>query len=406
MSDQSIVDGKWSISHWNYHEALLKELAFDPDCIFYDQTLRDGLQFSGIEFSQDEKVEIVRRLGRIGIKRIEAGRVSTEQKDVDLVKRIVKLNCGARIFGFCEMSAELVKVAVDCGVEGVVLCFPTNNHGIVEKMGSSVEEVTKIAIEMARTANDLGMETVLFGTDAGRADPESYRQMIGRIAEQAHFDALTFVDTVGGCSPLAIPHIMKFLRTVTDKPLEAHFHNDFGLAVANSIAALACGVRAAHTTVLGMGERTGNAAMEQAAMVLLTMYDKDLGLDMAKLYELCHYVGNAASLPVSPNQPIVGSRIFEIECRENLLGYFHPPPEVAAKYTFPYHWSLVGQNSVDVALGNETNPEALEIVLGLLDKADMAEAEKEKLLQSILTIAEKEKRSVPRKEIAEMIDDY
>lgn len=404
MSDSYEVKDKWSISHWNFCEALKSQLNFDSKIAIHDQTLRDGCQFSGVEFSPDERVEIAERLGQSGVHRIEASRISKNPKDIDVVKRIVSLKTPAKILGFCEMSTDLVKVAADCGVDGVMLCFPSNNHAIEEKMGSTVEAVTEIAIEMAQTANSLGLETILFLTDASRSTPAVYKKMVSDVAAAAKFDALTFVDTIGGCTPVAIPHIVEFLRTVTDKPLEFHFHNDFGLATANTIAALTCGASTAHTTVLGVGERSGNASMEEVVTILRTMYGKDIGIDLTKLYELSHYVSAAAALPIAPNKPLVGDKIFEIECLENLESYIKVPEDIAIKYTFPYKWDLTGHPPATVAMGTESTMEILDYVLGLIGKSIPDAEAKKKALKTIQEKSLTEKRSFSVEEVSKIID--
>ena len=397
---------KWWVSHWNYCDDLLKELAFASPITIHDQTLRDGYQFSGIEFSADERVEIAARLGEIGVPRIEASRVSANRDDLDVIKRIVSLQTPAYVMGFVEMSAELVKYAADCGMSGVILCFPSNDHAIREKMGQTVESVIDVAVEMATTANALGLKTVLFPTDASRATPAVYKKMISDIAAASEFDSLTFVDTIGGCSPRSIPCIMKFLRTITDKPLEFHFHNDFGLATANAVAALTYGASAVHTTVLGIGERAGNASTEEVVMILRAMYSRDLGFKTALFYELSNYVSKAAGFPIAENKPIVGNKIFEVECLENLASYIKVPENIAARYTFPYHWDVVGHPPMEPTLGAESTVEVLEHMFALLGIPVLGHQAMEHILEDMRQAAAREKRSFRKEDLRRFIAKY
>jgi isopropylmalate/homocitrate/citramalate synthase len=405
---QSNTENKegWSVSHWNNCKELLEATEFAQKITIHDQTLRDGTQFSGIELSADDRVEIAARLAGIGVQRIEAGRVSDDPSNLDVIKRIVSLKTQAEIMGFVELSVDDVRRAADCGVDGVMVCFPSNEKAITEKMGIEVQAITDIAIEMVSVANSLGLKTIMFPTDASRATPDAYKKMITDIAREVNFDGLTFVDTIGSCSPRAIPFIFQFLRTFNDKPLEVHFHNDFGLATANTITALTYGASGAHTTVLGIGERAGNAAMEEVVMILLTMYGKNLGLKMERLYDLSMYVGKAAALQIAPNKPIVGNKIFEIECYENLLGYFNVPEDVAVKYTFPFKWDIVGHPPMDVALGSESGIEALDIILHLSEKSSLSPEIKEKVLSTIKQKSLEEKRSFLKDEILSIIAEF
>jgi isopropylmalate/homocitrate/citramalate synthase len=398
--------GKWFISPWNYDTTVRGNLSFQKEILLHDQTLRDGVQFSGIEFSDDEKVEIAARLDAIGVRRIEAGRISTDPAHLNVVKRICSARRNARIMGFVELSTDLIHRAADCGVDGVVLCFPSNEKVITEKMGSSVQEVARLAKQMVETANRLNLKTILFPTDAGRADPKHYASMIGEIMQSGRVDALTLVDTVGGCAPFAIPYIMAFLRTITDKPIEVHFHNDFGLAAANTLMALAHGASVAHTTILGVGERAGNAAFEEVALGLRILAGYDMGIALERLCDLSSYIAKAAALPITPNRPIVGAKIFEIECLENLLGYYKVPEETAVKYTFPFKWDVVGHPPMDFAVGAETTPELFQIILNVLGKKEISDAGQKKLLAEIHRTAIAEKRSIPRTELLTLLAHY
>ncbi|MDO8303744.1 MAG: hypothetical protein Q7T18_10925 [Sedimentisphaerales bacterium] len=397
------IDGKWFVSPWNYDAAVRKDLSFQKEIILHDQTLRDGIQFSGIELSDNEKVEIAARLDAIGVRRIEAGRISAEPAYLNVVKRICSARRNARIIGFVEMSTDLIHHAADCGVDGVALCFPSNEKVITEKMGVSVQEVTRFAGQMVETASRLNLKAILFPTDAGRADPTHYANMIREIMQYGSVDALTFVDTVGGCAPFAIPHIVAFLRTITDKPIEVHFHNDFGNATANTLMALAHGASVAHTTILGVGERAGNAAFEEVTLGLRILAGYDMGIDLERLCDLSNYVAKAAALPITPNRPIVGGKIFEIECLENLLGYYKAPEETAVKYTFPFKWDVVGHPPMDFAVGAETTLELLQIILNVLGKENNSESGQKKLLAEIHRRAIAEKRSIPRTELLTLL---
>jgi isopropylmalate/homocitrate/citramalate synthase len=269
-------------------------------------------------------------------------------------------------------------------------------------MGSTVDEVLKLAIDMVKTAENLGLRIILFPTDASRAEADHYKKMISEVITAGKIESVTFVDTIGGCCTQAIPHIINFLKSFTSLPLEVHFHNDFGLATANTIAALTCGVSTAHTTVLGIGERSGNAAFEQVVMILKTMFDKDLSIKYEQISDLCRYVSKAANFPIPTNRPFVGEKIFEIECLENLMGYLNSPQEIAIKYTFPYHWDVVGHRAADFSAGAETSEELFEIILKALN-LDISSERKQHILKTIQQRAISEKHSFVSNEIINLV---
>ena len=402
MQNKADILGKWAVSPWNYSEDVLKEISLPSEPVFHDQTLRDGVQFSGIEFSDTEKVELAIKLGEIGNKRIEVGRISSDAKNLKVIERIATSGTGMETYGFVEMSIEDVKRAANCGLEGVVLCFPANDHAIVKKCGLTYSEVIKTAAGMLSTANDLGLKTVLFGTDASRATPAFYADLMQKILSQGNVDSLTFVDTIGGCSPIAIPCIMCFLKNMTQKPWEVHFHNDFGLATANTVLALAYGASVAHTTILGIGERAGNAAFQEVITILTAMFGTELGLKLDKLYDLCEFVSMATGFPVPKNSPIIGEKIFEI-VNSNMLVFSTLPEELAVKYVFPFHWSVVGQQPASFALSSQCSLSELELVLKRGKITNVNEQLKRNVLNNIRNIAQIQKRSVCSEEILSML---
>jgi isopropylmalate/homocitrate/citramalate synthase len=137
--------------------------------------------------------------------------------------------------------------------------------------------------------------------------------LILRVANEGHMDALALVDTFGVVSPHAMQYLVRQVKARINKRLEAHFHMDFGMGVANTVMAVAEGVEVIHSTVLGLGERAGNTPMEETAMALLTLYGIDIGLKYEKLYGLARLVQQLSGHAVPSNRPVVGDALFQIE---------------------------------------------------------------------------------------------
>ena len=170
--------------------------------------------------------------------------------------------------------------------------------------------------------------------------------------------------------------------------------------------ALSHGASVAHTTVLGVGERAGNAAFEEVALGLRILAGCDMEIAFERLYDLSNYVAKAAALPISPNRPIVGGKIFEIECLENLLGYYKVAEETAVKYTFPFKWDVVGHPPMDFAVGAETTLELLQCILKMLGRENVSESGQKTILAEIHRRAIAEKRSIPRTELLQLLAHY
>jgi isopropylmalate/homocitrate/citramalate synthase len=172
-------------------------------------------------------------------------------------------------------------------------------------------------------------------------------------------DALTMADTVGVCTPDAVTYVVRKVIDRLKKPVEIHCHQDFGLGVANTIAALQAGASVAHTTVTGLGERAGNVPMEDVVMSLLCLYGKDLGIRTEKFCEVSKFVLDLAKVSVPPNRPIVGDKLYEVESGI-IAGWVRMARKDNPLEYVPFSADLVGQKPVNIVLGKNSGPPSIE----------------------------------------------
>ena len=358
MSETPWKSDLWFTSPWNFAEDVRAGMNFSNDIKIHDITLRDGEQQTGITFTRKEKVDIAKRLSRIGVHRIEAGMPAVSTEDEAAIKEIVDLNLGSDIFAFARCMIDDVELAASCGVNGIVVEIPSSGHIIKDAYGWELDRAVKLSIQATLAAKEAGLYTVFFPIDASRAEIGWFLDLIERIAAEGHMDALAVVDTFGVLNPHAIPYLMRKIRERIDKPLEPHFHDDFNVGVANTIMALANGGSVAHTTVSGIGERAGNTPMEDLVLALKTMYDVELGIDTKQFVELSTAVCTYAKHTIPNNRPIVGKRLYAIESgiiaswvqktgNENLLSMA------------PYRPELVGQEPVRVVMGKNSGIDSI-----------------------------------------------
>jgi isopropylmalate/homocitrate/citramalate synthase len=199
-------------------------------------------------------------------------------------------------------------------------------------------------------AREQGLYTAFFTIDATREDLDWLLGLIEKVATDGHMDSLVLVDTMGVCTPPAIQYFVRQTKARIDKPLEAHFHNDFGLAVANTLTALAYGVDVAHTAICGTGERSGSAALEDVVVALLTLYGIDLDMRYDRLYELAELTVELTGHRLSQNKSIVGERLFAIESGI-VAAWIERCKGSLSTEVFPLHWDLMGQSEPEVVLG-------------------------------------------------------
>jgi isopropylmalate/homocitrate/citramalate synthase len=352
----------WFVSEWNYAPEVTKEFKFAKNIKIHDVSLRDGEQQTGVILSKDEKIRIAEALAEAGVHRIEAGMPIVSPSDNAAIKEIVKRNLGPQIFSFARCMKEDVQRAIDTGVNGVVMEIPSSKHMVDLAYRWPMEKAIETSIEATSFAHKNGLEVVFFPIDFSRAELNWALDLITKVGKEGHMDALALVDTFGVLSPHAMKYFVTEVQKRISKRLEAHFHQDFGMGVANTIMALSLGVEVMHTTVLGIGERSGNAPMEEIVMALKTMYGVDVGIDTTKLTPLANLVQRLTGVVVPSNKAIVGSGLYQIESGI-IASWFKNCGEKNATELFPIRWSAVGQPPAEVVMGKGSGIDSVNMWL-------------------------------------------
>ena len=282
--------------------------------------------------------------------------------DAQAVRDIVKLKLPAEIFAFSRCMVEDVKRAVDTGVKGIVMEVPASEHIIKHAYQWSLEKAVDLSIEATRYAKSQGLYVVFFPIDASRAEMGWYLNTMERVATEGHMDALALVDTFGVLSPHAVGYFVRESQKRIKKPLETHFHMDFGMGVANTIIALAAGAQVVHSTISGIGERAGNVPTEDTLIALLTMYGVETGIQTEHLTKLSRYVRKIAKVAMPANRQIVGDNVYDIESGIIASWYKNVGAEHMLE-VFPIHWNLVGQRPARVVLGKNSGLDSIKMHL-------------------------------------------
>jgi len=323
-----------------------------------DVTLRDGEQTPGVSFSCEEKMEIARMLDTIGIEVIEAGFPAVSPAEKQCVAAIASLGLDSCICGFARAREPDISTAIDCGVDMVSIFIPTSELHVRLKFGKPREDVLQDALKMIDYANDHGVQVRFAAEDASRTDLPFLKHVYQGAAEHGAV-LVSFADTVGCLIPMEMYRIMTDLVKSVDIPLCAHCHNDMGCAVANTLTAAEAGAFQLHTTVNGIGERAGNASLEEVLIALRMKAGIDR-YDLSHLTELSHMVEKYSGITLPRNKPVTGELAFSHESGihiaailEDPLTYENFPPE------------MVGGERHFI-LGKHTGKKALEHVVASL----------------------------------------
>lgn len=289
-----------------------------------DTTLRDGEQMPGVYFTPEEKLRIAEYLAEIGVDRLE-NFATYNEADRKATKLILDAGLKIRVAGWCRASAQDIEDSMKTGVKEVGISHPVSDLHLQKKLnitrGEALERI-ETAVEFAR---DHGLEVFVHGEDSTRADWEFEKQFI-TTAAQAGASVYRICDTVGIGLPFTnvFEKIRRIKAETPVKELEWHGHDDLGFATANTIAALYAGVDWASVTILGIGERAGNAELEK---VLLTLYHH-FGLkrfNLEPLTEFAEYVTKIAHLPLPVNKAVVGRNVFAHESGIHVHGVLKEP---------------------------------------------------------------------------------
>jgi len=350
---------KWFTSPWCYMPEVRRNTAFTPKIKIHDVTLRDGEQQTAVVFRREEKVAIAKKLDALGVHRIEAGMPAVSEQDKAAIEDIAALGLKSEVFAFARCIPEEIKVVKACGCSGVVVEIPASDHMIKNAYGWSVDRAMKSSIDTTLAAKEAGLYTVFFTIDATRTELNRFLGLVDQVATEGHMDALTMADTVGVCTPEAVTYAVGKVIDRLKKPVEIHCHQDFGLGVANTIAALAAGASVAHTTVTGLGERAGNVPMEDVVMSLLCLHGVDLGIRTEGFCDLSKFVLDLAKVSVPPNRPIVGDKLYEVESGI-IAGWVRLARKDHPLEYVPFSAELVGQKPVNIVLGKNSGPPSIE----------------------------------------------
>ena len=403
MSAQPWKTDDWFSSAWNYNEEVTKDLNFADKIKIHDVTLRDGEQQTGIAYNFDDKLRIAEALAEAGMHRIEAGLPAVSAADKKSIAEIVKRDFGPDIYSFCRCMKQDVDASVDCGVKGLIMEVPASTHLIEHGYKWPLQKAIDTSVEATAYAHEQGLEVVFFPIDFSRSELSWVLELINTVASEGHMDALALVDTFGVISP----HAMKyFVRAVKEKfpdtRLEAHFHQDFSLGVANTLLSLAEGVEIVHSTVLGIGERSGNAPTEDIVMALLTMYGIDLGIKTEKLYPLAKLVEELSLIKVPSNKSIVGDMLYQVESGI-IANWFKNCGEEHLTELFPMRPELVGQPTAGVVMGKGSGIDSVNI---WLDKIGIKASEEEAadILKECKALGESTKKLLTEEQFRDIVD--
>ena len=316
----------------------------------FDTTLRDGEQSPGVALSPENKLNIAKKLDELGVDAIETGFPVISEGEQQAVKMITQENLSAELCGLARTNKRDIDAVVDCGLKYVHTFIATSDIHLQHKLHLSQEQALEKAVESVEYAKSRGLQVEFSAEDATRTDRDFLKKIFTAVTK-AGADRIDIPDTVGYSTPQYIAEITKDAIEATKLPISMHCHNDFGLAVANAISGIQAGAQCAHVTINGIGERAGNASLEELVMALQCLKFEqtwETGIKTELLYETSKYVSKLAGMPVQPNKAIIGETAFGHESGIHTHGVLSNPltyepiiPEIVGRN----RWLQVGKHA-------------------------------------------------------------
>jgi isopropylmalate/homocitrate/citramalate synthase len=399
--NQAWKSSQWFTSCWNHTDAVCAMREFPQKLQFHDVTLRDGEQQAGMALDAGQRLAIARQLAAAGVHRIETGMPAESAEDAELLETLASENLSAQLLAFARCMPEDVLTARKYGASGVVLKMTTSEHLLRKGVGRSLEWAMSSAIDALAAARESGLYSVLFTIDSTRTEIPAYLAFLERVCSEAPPDAIAVADSYGVATPEAIGSMIGELRQRFAVPIEIHCHDDFGLATACTLAGVAAGAEVAHVTVCGIGERAGNASLEEVAMALRCLYGIDCGIRTESLYALSQFVQQSGRFGLPSNRAIVGEGLYRIET--DLVAGLHRRCKSNATLEYlPFLPQLAGRPGVEVVLGKGSGKASVAEQLEARGM-EWAAADIETLAAQVRELAAREKRLLTACEFDDLI---
>jgi 2-isopropylmalate synthase len=353
-----------------YNKKIFEATRMPERVKILDTTLRDGEQTPNVALTLDDKLKIAQALDELGVDIIEAGFPINSEGEAEAVKNIAGAGLQAEICALCRASKQDIDAAIGCDVDSVHIFLATSKVHLEKKLKISKEEAVEKAVTAVQYAKEHGLIAEFSCEDGTRTELEFLHEVHGSI-EDVGVDRIDIPDTVGVMTPAAMMQFVSEIKKKTKVPLAVHCHDDFGLSVANSLAGVRGGAEEVHVTMNGLGERAGNAALEEVVMALQAFYGITTSVNTRKLAFVSRLVSQLTGIQVQPNKAIVGENAFSNQAGIHVHGILSE----SSTYE-PMRPEIVGKER-SIVMGKHSGAHAVESRLkeyGLsLDKEQLTE---------------------------------
>jgi 2-isopropylmalate synthase len=339
-----------------YIETVKKTMDLPKTVRILDTTLRDGEQTPGVAITVDEKIRIAKKLDKLGVDTMEVGFPASSPGEMRAAREILKLGLNSQICGLARVLRDDLDAAIDCDVDYIHTFIGTSPLHREYKLKMSKEDILNKSVDAVEYIKDHGITAEFSAEDATRTEFDYLKEIYAAV-EDAGVDYINVPDTVGVMVPASMRYIVSEINKIVNVPISVHCHDDFGMAVANSLSAVEAGASQIHATINGLGERAGNASLEEVVMALTSQYNIKTNIKTQLLVDTSKFVSRITGIKMPPNKAIVGDNAFAHEAGIHVHGVL----QKAETYE-PITPEMVGHTR-RIVLGKHTGANAIKAKL-------------------------------------------
>ncbi len=393
-------DKKW-VSPMNFLNEVMPNTT-SKKVYIHDVTLRDGEQTCGLNWTEDERVEVAVALNKLGVKSIEVGMPIISEDIVRAVRKLVDMNLDSEIIAFCRARNDDVDYAVEAGVTKVIIEHAVNPYTNYFAYKVETDELIERVVSSIEYAKSKGLRVTFMGWDVTRGTLDYAIKVYKEIVERTNPESVVFTDSFGVATPNAVFHAVRELKkALGDTPVEFHVHNEFGMAMGSVVAAVYAGVDGIHSSINGLGERTGNVATEEVAAALKILLNIDTGVNLEYIDEITKLVENITNIPIHSNKPVTGKKLFWLESGVPVQAKTRLEEGGIQAAMTPYLAELVGRENTQIVLGGSSGKENIQIYLENLN-LKYNEEDIEKLVEKVKEEGRKHRRVLTKEEFIDI----